>query len=103
MTFRNVALGLLLVLAGAILAVLLTQGGDRTSAGLPFGTPAYGQVAGFTQDFIGVTGRIATGIDAVYLVDTKNLTVVALTYDQNAKNLVFLGRQSLANTFGRPR
>jgi len=101
MKFQNVALGLLLVLAGAILAVLLTQDGNSPSAALPFGMTAYGQVAGFTQDFIGVTGRIATGVDALYLIDTKNLVVMALTYDQNAKALVKLGTAPLGGSFMR--
>ena len=109
MRFQNVALAVLLVLAGGIFTLLLTQGQSRAipapsgenPLGAMFGSPAYGQVAGFTQDFIGVTGRISTGWDALYIFDTKSMVVAAMYYDQSKGEIVPGGSYRLNAVFGR--
>ena len=75
---------------------------DASLDGL-LGSRAFGQVAGFTQDFIAVTGRMASGTDGVYVIDTKNMVVVVLYYDSSKGKLLFGDVQSLRNTFGRVR
>jgi hypothetical protein len=95
MKFQDVALAVLLVMVGALMTLLLTQE-EKVN---PLGSTAYGQVAGFNQDFIAVTGDIANGYQALYIFDTKRLTLIAVWYDWSSKTLQPLGRMPLADAF----
>lgn len=72
-------------------------------AALALGSPgkAHGQVYGGGNDYLMITGQIASNYDAVYIIDMKKRQLRGWEFNRSRKRLVPIGQRDLRSDFRR--